>query len=75
MEKQVEIKDEYITLGQLLKHLGIISTGGAAKWFLKETPVHINGELEDRRGRKLYDGDRVEIRDFGTVYIKKATID
>ncbi len=28
--------DELITLGQFLKHEGIIGTGGEAKWFLQE---------------------------------------
>lgn len=69
------IQDEYITLGQLLKELGVISTGGAAKWYLQESPVHINGELDNRRGKKLYPGDRIEIQELGTIYIKKASSD
>lgn len=59
--KKVAISSEFITLGQLLKEEGIIPTGGAAKWFLREHEVKVNGELEDRRGRKLRAGDQVEI--------------
>ncbi len=36
---EVVIATEYITIGQLLKEEGLIPTGGAAKWFLAETPV------------------------------------
>ena len=51
----------YITLGQLLKHIGLIDTGGQAKWFLRETDVRVNGKAEIRRGRKLVAGDIVTV--------------
>jgi S4 domain protein YaaA len=59
----IKIKDnvEYITLGQLLKIEGIISTGGEAKDYLAEAKVKVDGELENRRGRKLYRGMSVEL--------------
>ena len=59
----IKIKDnvEYITLGQLLKIEGIISTGGEAKDYLAESTVKVDGELENRRGRKLYRGMSVEL--------------
>ena len=57
--KTIKIDRPFITLGQLLKEEGIIPTGGAAKWFLKEHDVRINDELENRRGRKLYPEDVV----------------
>jgi len=59
----IKIKDnvEYITLGQLLKIEGIISTGGEAKEYLAESKVKVDGELENRRGRKLYRGMSVEL--------------
>ena len=44
--KTIKIDRPFITLGQLLKEEGIIPTGGAAKWFLKEHDVRINDELE-----------------------------
>ena len=54
-------KDEpFITLGVLLKITGIIDTGGQAKFFLAENTVLVNGEEENRRGRKLYHGDVVQ---------------
>ena len=54
MVKKIEITTEYITLGQFLKFSGIISNGAEAKHYLEEYNVLVNGELENRRGRKLY---------------------
>ena len=60
----MKLKTDYITLGQLLKIVDIISSGGQAKWFLQENDVLINGELDNRRGRKLYPNDLVEIPEY-----------
>lgn len=55
-------KDEpFITLGVLLKITGIIDTGGQAKFFLAENTILVNGEEENRRGRKLYHGDLIQV--------------
>ena len=56
MKKIIEITTEYITLGQMLKFAGIIRSGALAKEFLIANEVYVNGEKEDRRGRKLYKG-------------------
>lgn len=63
-ETTIKITTEFITLGQALKEAGLIGTGGQAKWFLSENPVKVNGEAEDRRGRKLYPKDQVELADL-----------
>ncbi|AXY26675.1 RNA-binding protein [Suicoccus acidiformans] len=60
-EKSVYIDTEFITLGQLLKLEDVIQSGGMAKWYLYEFAVYVNDELEDRRGRKIYPSDTVEI--------------
>ena len=54
--KKVKITTEYITLGQLLKFVGIIRSGALAKEYLMINNVLVNGEKEKRRGRKLYKG-------------------
>ena len=59
--EKITITSEFITLGQFLKYADVISTGGEAKFFLSENEVIINGEVDNRRGRKLRDGDKVEI--------------
>ena len=56
MKKIIEITTEYITLGQMLKFAGILRSGALAKEFLITNEVYVNGEKEDRRGRKLYKG-------------------
>ncbi|MBA2874328.1 S4 domain-containing protein YaaA [Thermaerobacillus caldiproteolyticus] len=69
MTKSVEITTEIITLGQFLKLIQAIETGGMAKWFLQTNEVTVNGEREDRRGRKLKNGDIVNIAGFGTFVV------
>lgn len=64
---KVKIKTEYITLGQLIKYLGIVSTGGEIKAFLVENTVFVNGNAENRRGKKLFNGDILNI--LGKKYI------
>lgn len=59
--ENIAITTEYITLGQLLKIANVISSGGEAKWFLAENPVLVDGELEARRGRKLYKGMTIKV--------------
>ena len=51
-----------IRLGQLLKLVGLIDTGGEAKWALAEGEVTVNGEVDRRRGRQLLVGDVVACR-------------
>ncbi|GMB09756.1 S4 domain protein YaaA [Thermolongibacillus altinsuensis] len=70
MIREVKISTETITLGQLLKLTNVIETGGMAKWFLQTHEVLVNGELEQRRGRKLKPEDVVEIRDIGTFIVR-----
>ncbi|MBU9710608.1 S4 domain-containing protein YaaA [Evansella tamaricis] len=72
MKETIQIQEDFITLGQVLKEVGIIGTGGAAKWYLQENPVHVNNEEENRRGRKLFPGDQVQIENFGLVLIKEG---
>lgn len=52
MKKTIKINREFITLGQFLKHVNIISSGGMAKWYLAEHTVMLDNEVEDRRGKK-----------------------
>lgn len=62
MIKKIEITTEYITLGQFLKFTGIIRSGALAKEFLANNEVLVNDEKEDRRGRKLYKGYIVVVK-------------
>ncbi|RKM61599.1 MULTISPECIES: RNA-binding S4 domain-containing protein [unclassified Butyrivibrio] len=53
-------QDEFIKLGQALKKAGLESSGVDAKMDIQAGMVKVNGEVETRRGRKLYDGDVFE---------------
>ncbi|MFD1019404.1 S4 domain-containing protein YaaA [Thalassobacillus hwangdonensis] len=72
MNEKIEISTEYIQLQQFLKLANVVESGGMAKMFLSEYEVYVNGELEDRRGRKLYVEDQVEIPGVGTFEVAKA---
>jgi ribosome-associated protein YbcJ (S4-like RNA binding protein) len=60
MENQVK---NYITLAQFLKLSNWVQSGGQAKYACKELSITVNSEKEDRRGRKLYNGDVVIINE------------
>ncbi|OEF97560.1 RNA-binding S4 domain-containing protein [Desulfuribacillus alkaliarsenatis] len=70
--KEVHIKDDYITLGQLLKKESILGSGGEVKIFLAEVPVYVNEQPANQRGKKLFINDIVEIEGEGSFIIKKA---
>ena len=59
--KNVEINGEFITLGQFIKVMDLVSSGGETKSFLLNTEIKVNTEIESRRGRKLYKGDLIVI--------------
>lgn len=61
---EYKLFEEFITLQALLKDLGIIQSGGAIKSFLADHLVYFNGELENRRGKKIRIGDTIDIPDF-----------
>ncbi|MGF7534858.1 ribosome maturation protein RlbA [Bacillus mexicanus] len=69
MANPISIDTEMITLGQFLKLADVIQSGGMAKWFLSEYEVLVNDEPDNRRGRKLYVGDVVEIEGFGSFQV------
>ena len=51
--------EEFIKLGQLLKKAGMTSSGVDAKMVILDELVTVNGEVETRRGKKIYPGDVV----------------
>ncbi len=57
----ISINTPFIKLNQLIKFAGISFDGAEAKEIIKDERVTVNEELEIRRGRKLYKGDRVKI--------------
>ena len=56
----VVISDDFIKLGQLLKLANMVSSGVEAKIVIQDGLVKVNGEVDTRRGRKLYPQDVFE---------------
>lgn len=59
MKVNIRETEEFIKLGQALKKAGLVDSGVDAKFKIQEGEVKVNGEVEVRRGRKLYGGDIV----------------
>lgn len=60
---EIKIRDEFIKLGQALKLAGVVYDGVEAKHVIQEGLVKVNGETDQRRGRKVYDGDIISFQD------------
>ena len=54
---EITIRDEFIKLGQALKLAGVVEDGVEAKYAIQDGLVQVNGEVDTRRGRKVYEGD------------------
>ena len=53
-------QDEFIKLGKAVKAAGLVESGVEAKEVIQQGRVSVNGEVDTRRGRKLYAGDVAE---------------
>jgi ribosome-associated protein len=60
--KAIEIRDDFIKLGQLLKLADLVSSGVEAKIVIQNGEVKVNGEVDTRRGKKIYPQDIVEYK-------------
>ncbi|MGH3424885.1 MAG: RNA-binding S4 domain-containing protein [Nocardioidaceae bacterium] len=70
--RPIELRDDSIRLGQLLKLAGLVDSGADVKLLLADGAVEVNGEVETRRGRQLADGDVVA---FGGETVRVAAAD
>ena len=59
--EEIPIRDAMIRLGQLLKLASLVEDGVEAAELIKNGLVKVNGEIDDRRGRQLHDGDTVTV--------------
>ncbi|MGN8887177.1 RNA-binding S4 domain-containing protein [uncultured Blautia sp.] len=60
---EITIRDEFIKLGQALKLAGVVEDGVEAKYAIQDGLVKVNGEVDTRRGRKVYVGDVISFED------------
>ncbi len=49
--------EEFIRLSQALKKAGLVLSGAEAKTRIRLGEITVNGEAEERPGRKLFSGD------------------
>lgn len=66
----INLREDFIKLGQALKAAGLVDSGIEAKEVIQEGLVLVNGEVDTRRGRKLYEGDVVSFENH-TIKIEK----
>jgi len=59
--EDITIRDDMIRLGQLLKLANLVEDGVEAAELVKNGLVKVNGEIDERRGRQLHDGDTVTV--------------
>ena len=69
--EEIFIYTDFVTLGQFLKLANLIQTGGEAKEYLSNHEILVDGELDNRRGRKLYDGMVISLLNKKFVIKKK----
>lgn len=62
--------EDFIKLGQMMKKAGIVSSGLDAKFLIQNGQVQVNGQVDSRRGRKLYEGDQVTFEGRTFVVVK-----
>ena len=67
--EKVKISTEFIKLDQFLKWLAVVDSGSEAKQVILDGMVKVNGDVEKRRGRKIYPECKIEI--FDKIYVVK----
>ena len=59
---QIQLKDEFIRLCDLLKVAGVADSGGRGKQLVAEGLVTVDGQPESRKTAKIRAGQTVECR-------------
>lgn len=67
---KITIKDEFIKLGQALKLAGVVEDGVEAKYAIQDGLVQVDGEVDTRRGRKVYEGDVITFENQEIVVVR-----
>ena len=66
----IKLRDDFIKLGQAIKAANLVGSGVEAKFVIQDGLVKVNGQVEMQRGKKLVEGDIVEIEGY-TIKIEK----
>lgn len=68
--QEIDLREDFIKLGQALKAAGLVDSGVEAKIVIQEGQVTVNGAVEYQRGKKLHDGDIVEFHGESVKIVK-----
>jgi len=71
--KEIYIKDNFITVGQILKLSNLFSSGGEVKHYILTEGVYINGKKEHRRGKKVFANDIVSLKTSESFIVKRSS--
>lgn len=66
-DQELPIRDSMIRLGQALKLGSLVEDGAQARTVIEDGLVKVNGDIEERRGRQLHDGDVVTLNGISVV--------
>jgi len=67
----IKINTDWIKLDQVLKLADAAQSGGHAKLLIQDGLVKVNGIIENQRGKKIKNGDIVEVEDIEISVIKE----
>lgn len=67
--QKIKISTQYIKLSQFLKLANITSQGSDAKILISEGMIKVNGKTVYQRGKKLYNGDKIEYSQGGSFEV------
>ncbi|RTZ17248.1 RNA-binding S4 domain-containing protein [Vibrio aquaticus] len=70
----IEVSSQPIELYKVFKIANLVGGGGEAKHIIAEGYVAVNGELETRKRRKMYDGDFFEFNQEYYVVVCDAPV-
>ncbi|WP_300671588.1 RNA-binding S4 domain-containing protein [Desulfoluna sp.] len=69
MTEIITIKQEPIELFKIIKIANWVSGGGEAKFVVSEGLVELNGEVETRKAKKVYNGDVVTFQEMSVKVV------
>ena len=67
----IKIDTDWIKLDQVLKLADVAQSGGHAKLLIQDGLVKVNGIIESQRGKKIKNGDIVEVEGIEISVVKE----
>ncbi len=68
--EEIEIRDDTIRLGQVLKLANLVEDGVEAKAVIAEGQVQVDGEVVTQRGKQVRPGQTVTVLGAGSVMVR-----